>query len=197
MAAFTAFAIGTTLFSAYQQVRAGRSEKKIGQIEQQAANSEAALIDYNAKVADLQAKDAIDRGQEEENRYRQQVRGLIGTERVAAAASNVDAGYGSALDVQVETARMGELDALTIRNNAAREAWGYNVQATDLRERANITRRGGQNAAIAGRERAKTSYLGAAGTILGGASRLYQGRGKGGGKLPPREQLAASNFFPF
>jgi hypothetical protein len=195
MAAFTAIAVGSTLFSAYQQIRAGRAEKKIGQLQNESAQSEAAVLEYNAKVADLQAQDAIARGNEEENRYRTQVRGLVGSQRVAGAASNVDVGFGSALDVQVDTARQGELDALTIRNNAAREAWGYSVQAEDTRMRAQIVRKGGKNAIAAAGSRANQAYLGAAGTILGGAANLYKGRSTGGKALPSRQQLAYTNFF--
>jgi hypothetical protein len=38
---------------------------------------------------------------------------------------------GTALDLLGDTAQIGEEDALTIRNNAAREAWGYRNQANE------------------------------------------------------------------
>lgn len=54
----------------------------------------------------------------------------IGTQRTALAANGVDVNSGSASQLQDDTAMLGELDALTIQNNAAREAYGYRVQAT-------------------------------------------------------------------
>lgn len=175
MAAFTALAIASlagTALSAAGQIKAGRAAKRAGIAQQQAAESEARLDEYNASVADLQAKDAIERGVEEESRYRAGVRGLIGAQRAGYAASGVDVGFGSPVDVQADTARIGELDALTIKTNATREAWGYNVQAFDLRQRAQIARQGGAYAAAAGRSAAGAAYLGAAGTIAAGTGNL-------------------------
>ncbi|HKE43891.1 MAG TPA: hypothetical protein VKB41_05070 [Steroidobacteraceae bacterium] len=168
--------IASMATSTYGQVRAGRAAKRAGEAQQQVAESEAQLSDYNAQVAELQAKDALERGGEKESRFRDQVRGLIGSQRAGFAGANVDVGYGSAADVQADAAFLGELDALTIRNNAAREAWGYKVEAEDLRRRAEIQRQGGEMAAAAGREAAKGAYIGAAGTVLGGTSSLLATR---------------------
>jgi len=164
--------IASMATSTYGQVRAGRAAKRAGQAQQQVAESEAQLSDYNAQVAELQAQDAVTRGAEKESRFRTQVRGLIGSQRAGFAGAGVDVGYGSAADVQADAAFLGELDALTIKNNAAREAWGYQVQAEDLRRRAVIQRQGGQMAAAAGAEAAKGAYIGAAGTVLGGTTSL-------------------------
>lgn len=62
-----------------------------------------------------------------------QTRGLIGAQRAGYAAQGVELDEGTAKAVQTQSAGMGELDALTIRNNAAREAWGYRVGATNSR----------------------------------------------------------------
>ena len=79
--------------------------------------------------------------------------------------------------MQADAAFLGELDAMTIRNNAAREAWGYKVQAADIRERARITRREGrlvgEATRAAGREARKGAIIGAVGGgLLTGASLL-------------------------
>lgn len=166
--------IGTAT-SVAGQIRAGRAAKRAGEAEQRAAESEAGLLDYNADVAELQAKDAIERGAEEESRFRQTIRGTIGAQRAGIAAGNVDVGFGSSADVQADAAFLGELDALTIRNNAMREAWGYKVQAVDIRKRAEITRREGVQLAATGREQQTAARLGAIGTIAGtGLSLLEQ-----------------------
>lgn len=126
---------------------------------------EQGIYNQDAAVADLQAQDAIARGTEAELRYRRGVRGTVGSQRAALAAQGVDLAGGSAADVQAETTLLGELDALTIRNNARREAWGFQVQATDLRARGQLARMGGDNTAAA----LRTQSIG---TLLTGASQL-------------------------
>lgn len=192
MAAFTALAIGSLAmgaFSAYQQHRAGKKAEQAsieaGQKEREASESVAQLSDYNAAVADLQAEDAVARGAEEEQAFRKQVKGIIGSQRAGIAAGNVDVGYGSALDVQADAAYLGELDALKIRNNAAREAWGYKVQSEDARKRAEIARKEGVYLEATGRERGRearvTGNMNAVGTLLGtGVSLLNARYGFGG-----------------
>jgi hypothetical protein len=179
MAAFTALAIASiasTAWSAYQQHKAGKQEKKAGELQQEAANDQASLSDYNAEVTDLQAQDALARGAEAEQRFRTGIKGIIGSQRAQLAAGNVDVGFGSSLDVQADAAFLGELDALTIRTNAAREAWGYKVEGEDLRRQAEITRKTGVQLAAAGRQRQSQANAAAFGTILGGATSLVQMR---------------------
>ncbi len=157
-------------------IKAGNAAKKQGALMQEAANDQAALSDYNASVADLQATDATQRGAEEESRFRTQVKSTIATQRTGFAAGNIDVGYGSAADVQADAAYLGELDALTIRTNAAREAWGFQADAYDLRTRADIQRKSGVMQAEAGRQAQTASRYQAAGTLVGGAATLLQAK---------------------
>jgi hypothetical protein len=120
------------------------------------------LADFNAAMAEARARDALARGAEEESRYRQGVKVLIGSQRAGFAAQGVDVGVGSPVDVTADAAFLGELDALTLRNNARREAWGYRVEAENFRL-------GGQQAQTAAR-------FGAASTVLGTTTSLLQAR---------------------
>lgn len=167
---------GSTAVQTVSSVKQGKAAKKAGEKQREASESQAQLADYNAAVADLQGKDAIERGAEEESRFRTSVRGAIGSQRANIAAGNVDVSFGSAVDVQADAAFLGELDALTIRTNAARESWGYKVQAEDYRKRADITRKEGVYLEQAGRQNASAAYWGAAGNILGGGASLLQMR---------------------
>jgi hypothetical protein len=176
MAAFTALAIAGLALQAYGAVKSAKDAKKAGTAQQQAAESEAQIADYNAGIAELQAKDAIERGAETESRFRTQVRGLVGSQRAGVAAGNIDVGYGSAVDTQADAAYLGELDAQNIRTNAAREAWGFNVQATDLRKRAAIARKTGYYAGQAGKADATTAYIKGAGQLALGTAALVQQR---------------------
>jgi len=197
MAAFTALAIAGLALQAYGAVKAAKDAKKAGTAQQQAAESEAQIADYNASVADLQAKDAIERGALAESKFRSQVRGMIGTQRAGIAAGNVDVGYGSAVDVQGDAAYLGELDALTLRTNAAREAWGYNVQAGDLRKRAAIARKTGYYAGQAASANATTAAIQGIGSIaLSTGSLLAQRYGFKDGSTPPPPRVSLGDAVP-
>lgn len=176
--------------SAVGSVKAGRAAKDAGKAQQAqyeanaaVAESQAAQLDDNAHTADLQAADAVKRGAEEESRFRTSVRGLIGSQRAGFAGQGVAVGSGSAADVQRDSAYLGELDALTIRHNAAREAFGYTAQAEDLRKGAGIQRKaaaaarvGGTYAAAAGKAAQTQARIGAATSILGTGSSLILDR---------------------
>ena len=120
--------------------------------QQQQAAAAAASSRYQAQVAEnnritaeRQAADTIERGQTEEQRSRQQTRQLQGRQVAALAASGVDTQSGSALDIIGDTAALGEIDALTIRDNAAREAHGQLVQAQNFGAQGQLLRQEASN----------------------------------------------------
>jgi hypothetical protein len=127
-------------------------------VEQQ-ANYEGDVLDLNARQADAQATDALSRGRLEENRLRADTRGLIGAQRAALGSSGLDLNVGSAVDVQADAAGLGEFDAMTLRNNARREAYGYQVDAATLRNRALLARTAGRNQAAGIRDAAASTLL--------------------------------------
>lgn len=86
-------------------------------------------FDFNKQIAEFNAQEAIRRGEQQERLVRQQGKKVIGAQRASFAAQGIDIEQGSALDVQLDTAQITEIDALTIKNNAAREAFGFKVQA--------------------------------------------------------------------
>lgn len=98
---------------------------KIGQGKQDEATAET-----NRRLSVAQANDALLRGTVDETRYRRQIAMIAGQQKAEFGARNV-AVEGTALDLLSDTAQIGEEDALTIRNNAAREAWGYRNQANE------------------------------------------------------------------
>ena len=141
-------------------------KKKAGNAAGRAAEAEGQRLDYNATVAELQADDALARGAEDESAFRSTVRGLIGTQRTTLASTGVDVGFGSAADLQADAAYLGEIDTQRLVANAQREAWGFRVQADDLRMGADVARQGGQAARTAGSWGAATSVVGGTGSLL-------------------------------
>lgn len=163
MAALSTALLALTAANSGMQYLSGR--RAASGVEAQ-ANYEAGVLDLNAGSAEQQRADALARGREAENRSRADTRGLIGAQRAALGASGVDISSGSAAQVQADAAAQGELEALTLRNNARREAYGYQVEALNLRTRADLTRRAGHNQAAGIRDAA-------ASTLLTGALQTY------------------------
>jgi hypothetical protein len=163
-------------YSAYQTRKAARAEERSGVLQQEAAEASGELFDWNARISDLQALDAEARGAEEERRFRESVRGLVGRQRATQAANNLDVSFGSAVDVQADAATLGELDALTIRTNARREAWGHRVESEDLRQRGRLVRKEGVNMGLAARERSSGMRAQAVGSFLTTGASLAQAR---------------------
>ena len=155
-----ALTIGSTLLGAAGQVQSAQATS--------AANKYNAQVqDMNAKLAERRALDAIERGEAEERRKRMEVSKLKGAQKAAMAANGVDVSFGSPLDTLVDTATLGELDALTIRSITYREAYVYRVDAVNRRAGANLSRMEAANANTAG-------YLAAGGTVLTGAGKAWQ-----------------------
>lgn len=132
------------------------------------------MAEYNAKVAMVDAQnkesaaiDASRRGQIAEDQQRSKVRQALASQRVAFAAGGDELTDSSTVDVFGDTAATGELDALTIRSNAAREAWGIRNSAANSVAQAQGYKTQGQMAASSG-------VSSAIGTVIGGASNIYR-----------------------
>jgi hypothetical protein len=148
----------------------GTGMSVVGQMNAQAAAGAQAsymaqLSRQRQQLAEQQARDAIQRGEVAEQKQRDLTAQRIGTQTAALAAQGTDL-EGSPTDILGDTARAGEQDALTIRNNAAREAWGYQVQGANAASDAAL------------RESFEPSYLGAGASLLLGASSLADKWGK-------------------
>jgi hypothetical protein len=130
---------------------AGVGLTAIGSIQDGNEASKAAA--YNARIAELMARDAEKRGADEEQRYRGRIRQLIGSQRAAIGGRNLDVS-GTPLDILLDSAQIGERDALTIRGNAEREAFGLRSQGAEMLRQ--------------GKAAKKRGLVGAAGTLLTG-----------------------------
>lgn len=136
MGAFAApIAIGATLLST--AVSAVGSIQASNAAQQQAAYEERVAL-ANEKEALIQAEDARRRGEVEVQSRRRYYSQLEGRQRAALAANGVVVDEGSALDIISDTAAMDELDTLTIRSNAEREARGFRTQGRNFRAEADL-----------------------------------------------------------
>lgn len=125
---------------------AGTAVSAMGQM--QAAKAQARAAEYQAKWDQAQAVDAIERGQVEEQKVRNRNAQVLGRQRAVMAAGNLDLTSGSPLDILGDTAQIGELDALTTRNNAQREAESFRVDSELRKGEAKNYRTAGKFAAV-------------------------------------------------
>jgi hypothetical protein len=128
-------------------------------------------LSFNKKIANINAADAISRGEEQVADFESEAKRLKGTQRANLAAQGISIDSGSAAAIQYETDKQIDTDIARIRNNAWREAWGYKVEATNLQTESQMTSLATKNAASATRT---AGTLQAAGTLVsayGGSSK--------------------------
>lgn len=82
----------------------------------------------NATIAGYQRDDAIMRGGEEANRLQREAERMRGAQVARLASNGLDISSGTPLAILEDSMFFGQQDAAMARNNAAREAWGYDVQ---------------------------------------------------------------------
>lgn len=120
--------LGTAVSSvgAYQQAQQQKST----------AEYQAAVARQNQDLAQEQAKAQRKEGYEGMIRKRQEVAGLIGSQRAVAGASGAQVDQGSFLDLTLDTAEKGEMDALAIyqqgldkAHNSEIQGWNSGAQA--------------------------------------------------------------------
>lgn len=112
-----------------------------------AGNANAEIAENNARLARDEATQAQAMGDRESQAQTWRTRALIGQQRAAIAAQGIDSQIGTPAEIMGETAMFGEIDQQTIRMNTARQAWGFNSQATNFRNEGNQARWGGKTAA--------------------------------------------------
>ena len=138
ISALGASAAGTVVstLGAIQQGKAAQAE----------ANYRSQVARNNAILANRAAEDARKQGELEANLQRQESRQLQARQRAALAGAGVVVDQDSAATLVEDTAALGELDALTIRNNAEREALGFEAQAGNFNADAELASLEGRNA---------------------------------------------------
>lgn len=142
-----------------------------GKAQAQAAMYTAAVNEQNALFADRRAQDALLRGSEEESRVRQAGAAMSGRQTAQMAASGLDLGFGSPLDILTDTMTGTELDAARVRRNAALEAEDMDMQAWSYRSQAGLNRQEARSATTG-------ALFGAAGSVLtaGASAAAYRAR---------------------
>ena len=167
--ALVATLLGTAV-SAYGQYQAANAANK-------QADYQAKVAANNAATAEMEAKFAEQQGERNAEAQRRKTAIMIGAQRARMGASGAVVDSGSFLDLTLDTAKQGELDAMALLNEGKMQAWRSRVQGSNLMAQSNLYKSSKTN-----------PFLAAGGTLLEGAGRAgfgyYQmtgGAGFGGG----------------
>lgn len=123
--AVSAMAVGGTMSAV--------GEYNQGHAAAQAAKYNSAMADQNAKINDANTEIAGQSGQAQVAQQQRSTRALVGDTLANQGASGVEVNKGSSVDVRGSESSLGYLDAMNIRTNATREAYGYLTQAENQR----------------------------------------------------------------
>lgn len=146
--------------SAYGQLQSSQAAST-------AANYNAQVAENNAGISTQQAMWVGQKGVQAASNSQMKTAATVGSIKANQGASGVEIGTGSNADVVTSAREVGMLDALTIRSNAAREAYGYQTQAVSEKAQAQLDRFAAKNDISAGKINAAT-------TLLGGAAKAAQ-----------------------
>lgn len=147
----------------------------------QQSRAQAASAGFNAKIAAQNAGIATKnaeyigaQGEQNVAAESQKTRAAEGAITANQGASGVKVNTGSSVDVRESAAKVGMLNALTARSEAARAAYGQQIQSTSDMAQSQLLR-SEQKAAKTG------GILNAGSTILGGFGKAAMFAGGGGG----------------
>ena len=135
-----------------------------GQAQQAAAKYQSQVEQNNAIIAQQNAQWAAQAGNAQAEQKQLETRAKVGGILASQAAAGIDVNSGSAVDVKSSASELGELDAINIRSNAARTAYGYNVQSSSDQNQSQLDTFEGNADAEAGDIKAGGSVLSAVGT---------------------------------
>ncbi len=165
----------------------------IGAIQQ--GNAASASAGYNAQIAANNAKIAKQNAgfAGAEGEYNVGAQGArtaaqVGTTLANQGASGIDVNSGSAVSVRESEAKVGMLNALNIRSEAARKAYGYQTEGVSDTAQSQLDKSQAASAKTGG-------YLSAAGTVLGGVGNAGLNYGKFMAGGDPTGGITGSNYF--
>lgn len=140
-------------YGAYQSSAAAQAQ----------SNFAARQAEYNAQISEYQRQHALAQGGAEAIKAQREAQRLRGAQVARLAGNGLDISSGSALALIDDTDFFGQRDAYMIRNNAARAAWGHQVETESLNASA------GMHRASAAAEK---PWLSAGASLLGSAGQF-------------------------
>lgn len=165
--------VALTVASTAMQVVGGLNQANAQKAQ---ARYQAQIAQNNQIIAERNARLAREEGKVEEQQHRRKLRAFIGRQRALMGGSGTRLDEGDNLDILADSAMLGELDALTILNNAERRARGFDQQAQIAGWEADMSRHRG---------RMISPFLDMAPTLLSGGAKVFS-------QLPPSNPRISS-----
>lgn len=160
LAVATAVKVAGTAFSALQAAASSRYEARVA--------------DRNAVLETEAARNAADVGRQEAIRQYRKIGQISGQQQTAIAANGIDTSFGSAVQVQEDTAAIGAEDVKSIYDQTYQNVRGFDINAANYKARARGARQAATGALIKG-------VFDVASTALDGATQYTKLPGKGFG----------------
>lgn len=158
----TAISLATTAatggVSAYGAVQGGKSKQAM-------YNYQAGIAAMNTQVAKQNADYAIRVGESQAQAEGLKVKQQVGSTIANRGASGLDVNKGSNARVVQSVEEVGEHNESVIRSDAAKRAYGYEVEAASATAQGVVYRMAGDDARRAGDINALGSILGTAGSV--------------------------------
>ena len=134
-----------------------------GYASSQAYKYQAGVATVNQKIAKQNAEYSRSVGEFKAEQSGMKSRAQAGQIKAAQSASGLRSDSGSAEDVQESQHMLGESEQNVIRSNAAKAAYGHEIEAINFGAQSEMASMAGKNAVVEG-------YFKAGSSILGGAS---------------------------
>lgn len=138
--------------SAYGAVQQAHAASQADKFNEQIAKNNATIAQQNATFAGQE-------GEQNAATSEAKTRAEVGAIKANQAASGVDVNSGSDVDVRSSAAELGELNAITIRSNAARQAYGYQTQTASDNNQAQLDQSKSSSDETAGLTKAGSTLL--------------------------------------
>ena len=149
-------AIAGSMVSAYGNYQAGQASSA-------EATYKAGVASMNQQIAQQNANYARYAGEVQAQQEGMKVGAQISETKAEQGASNLDVSSGSAAAVRESEWKIGQQDLGTIRSNAAKRAYGYEIEGVQYGAEATLDTFAAKQAKTAG-------TIAAIGSLLGGAS---------------------------
>lgn len=144
--------------SAYGQQQAGKSKQAM-------YNYQSAIATRNAEIAKQNADYAVRVGETQAQAQGMKTRFAVGSTIASRGASGLDVNRGSNARVVESVQEIGEHDASVIRSDAAKRAYGYEVEAANATAQGEVYTMAGEDAKRAGDIGAVSTIIGTAGSV--------------------------------
>jgi hypothetical protein len=127
--------------------------------------------EFNAAMLKIQRKEIGEKAQDDIFMRQQDVSAMLGAQKATMAANGIDVDSDVSMALYDDTIVKGHQDAMAIRNNAWREAWGVSVKIADVQNAGAFARAGGLTNAWTS---LATGGLNAVSSVAGGMAQDYR-----------------------